>query len=260
LNFTSVHAQSFVDEDIFNNCIQRSIQNKKCSVTDIALNFIGKPYRAKTLEINSSEKLVVNLREFDCSTFVESVMAIFLTLKEQKTNFGAFKQNLSNIRYRNGIIEGYASRLHYASDWIRDNCKKGIIEIVSHDAGKKISFKLNYMSTHPELYPALKTNPSAVEEIKKIEIEVGKTDFFYVSKHNLSSIENKIRQGDIIFFVTSLAGLDISHLGIAYRTNNVLTFIHASQRSKKVIVNPGTLADYCMNINSNKGIIICKIN
>jgi hypothetical protein len=250
----------FVDEDIFNSCIRRSIRNGKCSVTDIALNFIGKPYRAKTLEINGSEKLVVNLREFDCCTFVESVMAVFLTIKEHKTDFGAFKQNLTNIRYRNGQIDGYASRLHYASDWIRDNCKKGIIEMVSHDAGQKISFGLNYMSTHTELYPALKSNPAAVEDIKKIEIEAGKTRFFYVSKHNLKSVENSIRQGDILCFVTSLAGLDISHLGIAYRTDSVLTFIHASQGAKKVVVNPGTLADYCMNIESNKGIIICKIN
>ncbi len=36
----------------------------------------GVPYVAKTLEKNSQEQLVVNLRQLDCTTYVETVLAL----------------------------------------------------------------------------------------------------------------------------------------------------------------------------------------
>ena len=44
--------------------------------------FIGTPYKAQTLEINSTEQLVVNLQAMDCTTFVETVAALTLTTRE----------------------------------------------------------------------------------------------------------------------------------------------------------------------------------
>ncbi|MDR3247087.1 MAG: DUF1460 domain-containing protein [Prevotellaceae bacterium] len=269
LNFAFAKAQSSADKEIFDSCVKSFIsQNKTCSIIDIAMKFIDKPYRSNTLEINTAEQLVVNLREFDCTTFVETVIAIFLTLVPEKTQekepaFEKFKQNLAKIRYRDGIIDGYLSRLHYASDWISDNQRRKTVKNISQTVGgeksKKISFKTDYMSTHPENYPFLKANPGSVVKIKNIEQNINTKSFYYIPKSEIQSVENKIRQGNIIFFVTSKAGLDISHLGIACRKNGRLTFIHATQTSGKVVVNSKSLVDYCMDIKSNKGIIICEI-
>ena len=34
------------------------------------------------------------------------------------TTFDDYKAELEKIRYRDGVIDGYASRLHYFCDWI----------------------------------------------------------------------------------------------------------------------------------------------
>ena len=52
------------------------------NLVDLASCFIGFPYKAGTLE-QENEPLVVNLSEFDCVTFVETVLALKLALDEQ---------------------------------------------------------------------------------------------------------------------------------------------------------------------------------
>ena len=71
------------DEDIYN----RKVQNAKGVALDdftlnIAKSFLNRPYKAHTLEGNQTEKLVVNLHEFDCSTFVETCIAMGLTYRK----------------------------------------------------------------------------------------------------------------------------------------------------------------------------------
>ena len=46
-----------------------------------ARKLLGIPYVAHTLEVNKTEKLVVNLRQLDCTTFVENVVALSLRLR-----------------------------------------------------------------------------------------------------------------------------------------------------------------------------------
>ena len=43
---------------------------------EIGKFFLGTPYVAGTLETKGAEHLVVNLREYDCVTFVENVVAL----------------------------------------------------------------------------------------------------------------------------------------------------------------------------------------
>lgn len=250
------------DESIFESCIEYLDNKKSYSITDIALYFIDKPYKAGTLEINSTEQLVVNLREFDCTTLVESVLAIYLTMQQESDiTFESFKNNLTKIRYRNGEINGYLSRLHYSSDWITDNRKKNILKDITKDiGGDSIHFKLNFMSSHSDKYPYLKKNPDAVKYIKAIENELNKLEFYYIPKTKINLFLNKIQDGDVILYTTSIEGLDISHMGIVHKREELITFIHASQKYKKVIINPESIYDYCKGIRTNKGIVICRVN
>ena len=248
------------DKEIFDSCIGH-FHGKSFNLADIAAFFINKPYKAATLEINPAEELVVNLREFDCTTLVESCIAIYLTLNDSVPNFDSFKKNLTKVRYRNGIIDGYTSRLHYASEWIKNNEDKNILTDISEKTGgDEIFFQLNFMSSHTQLYPQLSSNNENITEIKKTETELNKLAFHYIPKKFFSSSLNKIHSGDVILFVTSVKGLDISHMGISSKGKKQLTFIHASQKYKKVVINPESLYEYCMSNKNNVGIIICRIN
>ena len=43
----------------------------------------GLPYVAHTLEVNRTEKLVVNLRQLDCTTYVENVTALAMCVSQK---------------------------------------------------------------------------------------------------------------------------------------------------------------------------------
>jgi len=208
---------------------------------------------------------VVNLQAFDCMTFVENCMALSRTVCSKNPDFDTFKKELQTIRYRNGLIDGYTSRLHYTSGWITDNQKKGILADKTQTAGGIIlPMHINFISTHPQAYNYLSKHPEDIEKIKQIEDSINSHTYYYIPKEKIKDCEKQINTGDIICFVTSIPGLDISHLGIAYRKNGMLTFIHASTTAQKVIINPASIADYCKNIKSNRGIMVlgarCKVH
>ena len=254
----SLSAQS--DREIVEDCLKKDAsQNAGESMIYFAKRFIGRPYVAATLEINDVEQLVVNMKEFDCTTLVETVMALTLTANEGKSDYESFEKNLTRVRYRNGIIDGYLSRLHYSSDLIFDNIKKGTIEDATKAVGKKIAFDLNFMSTHPDSYKYLKRHPEAISEMKKIEKEISERTYYYIPKDEINKFDGHYRNGDIVMFVTSTPGLDFSHIGIFYRNGRKSTFIHASSKHKKVLINTESMYDYCKSIKSNKGVVILRI-
>ena len=62
--------------------------------TDLMIFFArqltGRPYVAKTLEVNATERLVVNLRQLDCTTYVETVTALTLAASHGCYTFDGF--------------------------------------------------------------------------------------------------------------------------------------------------------------------------
>ena len=61
---------------------------------EIGKFFLGTPYVTGTLETEGAEHLVVNLREYDCVTFVENVVALVYLVKSQEKSFKAFRRLL----------------------------------------------------------------------------------------------------------------------------------------------------------------------
>jgi len=170
----------------------------------------------------------------------------------------SFEHELRLIRYRGGALNDYTSRLHYTTDWIFDNVKKSTVEDITYAlGGQKFKPNVSFMSGNYMKYKHLKDDPETVKEIGAIESEINKRgSYYFLPKQSIEAHQSLIRSGDIICFTTSVPGLDISHLGIAYRNKGQLTFIHASSTAKKVIINPESLVDYCNKINSNTGIIV----
>lgn len=225
-----------------------------------AFYLLDTPYASQTLEVNKEEQLVVNLQQVDCMTFVENCLAFCRAFQHLVPDYDYFIRELKYIRYRNGIIQGYTSRLHYATDWITDNVIKGTIDDITYAAGgKKFYPDVHYISQHPQSYPALNRNPSDIEAMASIEKKINeRSTYYYIPKAEISEKQTYIKDGDIICFTTNISGLDITHVGIAFWNKGHLSFIHASSKSKKVIVNPESLSDYCNMIKNNTGIIILR--
>ncbi|WP_165749810.1 N-acetylmuramoyl-L-alanine amidase-like domain-containing protein [Cellulophaga sp. Z1A5H] len=231
------------------------------SMAAIGKTFLGIPYVAKTLEIGTTETLVVDLEGLDCTTFVENVLAFSLLKKSDSTTFNNFTKKLETIRYKNGSLNGYNSRLHYFTEWIANNQFKGLItDITAKIGGTPIQKEINFMSTHRTLYPFLKDDDANLEKIKASEDYLNTQEFCILEKDNIAANEHLIQTGDIIALTTSIKGLDITHTGIATREQDGrIHLLHAST-SGAVKISEKPLVDYLKGIKSNTGIMVVRVN
>ncbi|MFC4095938.1 N-acetylmuramoyl-L-alanine amidase-like domain-containing protein [Euzebyella saccharophila] len=229
------------------------------TLTAIGKTFLKTPYVAKTLEIGDTETLVVNLQGLDCTTYVENVLAFGKLIKQGKSDFDDFTDALETIRYKDGALNGYASRLHYFSEWIANNEKKGIIkDITSEIGGTEIKKDINFMSTHRDLYPFL-TDDTNFEKIKASENYLNNQSICILPQDQIAANEHLIKSGDIIALTTSINGLDITHTGFATREKDGrIHLLHASTGSMEVEVSKKPLAEYLKSIKKNTGIMVAR--
>ena len=220
------------------------LSQDSCRTLHFAKKMLGVPYVAGTLDGNEEEQLVVHVDQLDCTTFVETVLALCIADKRGERSFDGFKKALIDVRYRNGILDGYASRLHYFSDWIRNNEQMGFVkECTSETAcSQPKELWLDFMTTHVDSYLPMKKDPALVEVMAAQEKNWQGTVVSYIPKEklNLSPEELKIKDGDILAMVTNIKGLDIVHVGFAFWKDNHLHLLHASSSAKKVIEDPKT--------------------
>ena len=239
---------------------QKNIGNK---MLYFARQLAGVPYVGKTLEKNKQEQLVVNLRQLDCTTFVETVLALTRSLEQNKLTFDAFCYNLRMIRYSEGIVS-YPTRQHYFTYWIQENEKKGIvkdIQLPNPPFTAVQNVNTDYMTTHIDLYPMLVQNKALISNIRSMETSINGMKCRYIPKNSLDDsklLRQTIQNGDIIAIITSIKGLDTSHIGIAVWHKDGLHMIDASSIHKKVIEEPTLMKTYMLKHPSQLGIRIAR--
>lgn len=227
--------------------------------------FLDVPYAAHTLEVGDEEKLVVNLSQMDCTTFVEYVAALSMCDMKGQGRFRDFCDNLTRIRYRNGVIDGYASRLHYFTWWGEDNEKMNIVEeIVSDEAPFTAvqTVQIDYMSSHPLLYKRLRSDAGLIPLIKEYERATNGKQYRYIPKSRLGGTREQLASvcsGDIVSIITNKRGLDTSHVGIAVWQEGYLHLMHASSLKKKVVLDSETFYNYSKKQASQLGIRVYRM-
>lgn len=239
--------------------------DKQTSTLWFARQFIGVPYVAHTLEVNDDEQLVVNTRQLDCTTLVETVTALMLCIDRGQRTWADYVRMLTMLRYRQGVLDGYPSRLHYFSDWIRDKVQMQLVNDIQQPNppfSAVQTVNVNYMSTHPEAYKALKANAALVPLIRQQEQSLSGLKARYIPKsavRNTKLLRSVIKDGDIIAITCNKAGLDIAHLGFAVWRKDGLHLLNASMLHKKVVEEPMTLYRYLQKHKTFTGIRILRI-
>jgi hypothetical protein len=222
--------------------------------------FLGAPYLAETLESGHKEKLIVNLGQFDCFTFIETALALTRCVENGKISWREFRGQLQLIRYRKGVIDGYSSRLHYFIDWLHDNQKKGIVSDISCQIGAKPRYKvINFLSAHRDAYPALQ-EAKVFQEISKTEKIISRRKLYVLTPAEFRSTERKIKTGDLIALASTAAGLDVAHVGLALWRGKKLHLLNASRQEKRVVVSAKPLIDYLRQNKKYTGIIVARVN
>lgn len=251
------------DKALIQNKLEKFSKDRSLPVGDlvlkIGLDFLNTPYVAKTLDKAKEEKLVVNLHELDCTTFAENCLALARTVKSDKANVATFCSELEGIRYRGGKLDGYSSRLHYFSEWILDNeARHHVQSMAAQMGGKDLPVTLNFMSNHPKEYPQLINDPVSTAKIKAIEEKVSSQKFYYIPVGQFESIENLIKEGDIVTLTTSIPGIDVSHVGILLKKEGRVYLLHASSSAMKVVISTEPFAQYLTKSKKTTGVMIAR--
>ncbi|MEZ5073091.1 MAG: DUF1460 domain-containing protein [Bacteroidales bacterium] len=220
--------------------------------------FLGTPYVAHTLE-REQEVLVINLRELDCTTFGETCLAIARTVKSGDQTFGRYAAELEKIRYRDGTMDGYPSRLHYFCDWIGNNAQKGIVADLSGEIAQfPLEAGIHFMSTHPDSYAQLKADSTLVPVIAAQEARLNGFTRYYLPEEELAGLKEQIQSGDILGITTNIDGLAIQHVTIAVWKDDDLHILHASSAAEEVVLSEGTLEDYLAGSKTGTGVMVAR--
>ena len=217
-------------------------------VSFYADKLLGTPYVAHTLE-GDEELLTINIDELDCTTFIESLYALARTTMNGRYSWRDYAANLENLRYRNGEMGDYSTRMHYISDWILNNSMRGNLKEVTPDLphADYMIKTIDFMTTHKNSYHSLKNNSDMVEKIKGCEMALRNHRMPYLKKSWLGdkAVKAALRDGDFVGLVTKIEGLDISHLGIIHKDDKgEIYLLDASMSGGKVMLEQKNLRDH----------------
>jgi len=226
-----------------------------------SLKLLGQPYQAGLLDQSPTEDLFLSLTQFDCVLFVESVLAIAHSAKlpshSPKNLTTSFAQEVQNLRYRDGIRNGYCSRLHYFSEWLENNQTHGYLKNISQSLGGiPLNKSLQFMSRHRHSYPQLQ-DQETYNCIVSMEDRLQSLAMHYIPTESIDRIEDQLQPGDIIAIATEIPHLDVTHTGLIYRTQDGRKgLIHASPSGSVRLASH--LSRYVGQVDSAIGIMVAR--
>lgn len=237
------------------------------AVAAVGMTFVGTPYEAASLEQPGPERLVINLHGLDCVTFVETALALTWLARNDRALLGdpaaaraRYEGYLRALRYRNGSVDGYASRLHYFTEWLAQGETQGRWRLITGDLGGIPTWQvIDFMSTHRAAYPAL-ASADAAARIAEVEAQLSAAGPVAVLPKGWidASVAAQLRPGDIIAATAARAGLDVVHTGFVVKKDGVAYLLHAPLAGGNVEVSARPLAERLQRLRAQAGIIVAR--
>lgn len=227
---------------------------------------LGTPYLAHTLETYlergtgpRDEPLTLRLTVLDCVTLVEATVAAARTARVPGAGWERFAAEVQRMRYRGGRRRGYASRLHYFSEWISDGARRGLVRDLGPELGGAPDPRpLRFMSGHRGSYAAL-ADEGTFAEIGAMERALDDSPRVVVPRAQVEAASGGLRSGDVLAFATGIDGLDVTHTGLAYRdARGVARVLHAPLSGGVVQVSPGTISEYVDGLRGCTGMLAAR--
>ena len=229
------------------------------TVQALAEQLLGAEYKGGLLDRFDDERLVISLYDFDCVLFVETALALGQGAIARDVSYDNFVRRVETLRYRDGELTDYCSRLHYFTDWIADNAARGNLRPLTLEFGGVAQDKpLTFMSGHRHLYKHLANSDRNFQCIQAMEARIAEgLTVDYIPTEQISDLYDRLQPGDIIAVATDISGLDVTHSGLAYRhEDGRIGFIHASPAGKTVIAQD--LQTYVERIDRAIGIMVAR--
>ena len=234
----------------------------------VARELVGTPYVNYSLEVDDrTESPVVNFKGMDCWTYYENSLALARMLRFKPAPYRP--QDLLHMveieRYRNGVCSGsYLSRMHHLEEVFYDNQRRGYAtNITSRIPGaERMHRKIQEMTVQWKAYRYLRSNPTLIEPMGKLEAQVSNLPVYQVPKSKVRNAEKYLQNGDICAITSKDTSGYTSHVGLIVRMGERAYFTHAtSDRDKgRMAIIDRPITDYVNAGSKHAGIIICRPN
>lgn len=219
---------------------------------------LGVPYENKATPA-APEVLRVTLKTLQCMSFVESSLAVSRCVWQATPDAACFLREITSERYRDGRIEGYASRLHYFEEWLADNARRGRMTLLTQSLGGTAKqLVTDYMSTHAALYPELALADD-LAAIRAVEKRLSGETYWIMPRDKVAAIEPQLQSGDVLAFLGNEPGLLVAHTGLVLNDGGKIHILHASSAPhKKVMITTGDIAEYLHQRASRTGVMVAR--
>ena len=234
----------------------------------VARELVGTPYVNYSLEVDDrTESPVANLKGMDCWTYYENSLALARMLRFKPAPYKPedMLHMVEIERYRNGICTGgYLSRMHHLEEVFYDNQRRGYAtNITSRIPGaERMHREIHEMTVQWKAYRYLRSNPSLIVPMGKIEAQVSNLPVYQVPKSKVRGAEKYLQNGDICAITSTDTSGYTSHVGMIVRMGDRAYFTHAtSDRDKgRMVIIDRPITDYINAGAKHAGIVICRPN
>lgn len=214
-------------------------RNPSDAIVILSTPFKDTPYAAGTLigGPNDSEELVINLAEFDCFTFLDTVESL-----RRSSNIEAFSNHLKEVRYFGGIVT-YENRRHFFSDWVVDVSEiEDVTEKISKGKSLAVNKQLNLKAEGVLWLPGIGVTQRQIQYIPSASID--------------EELLSALKPGDYVGIFSDLPGLDVSHTGIVVFDKGRAILRHASSRS---LAGRVVDEDLLLYLQGKPGLIVYRV-
>lgn len=228
-------------------------------VQRVGLEFRGTPYVAGILDAPEQETLLAPLTQFDCVLFVESVLALARGIAAQDYTWATYMNGVQEQRYRDGVKDGYLSRLHYFSEWLHNNEERNLVVQLTQDlGGVPLGKPINFMSRNRSAYRHLASD-SLFAGLIRVEEALRDRENLFIPQARIRSTYAGLQAGDVVALTSDLAGLDVAHTGFVFVSpNGQVGLLHASVQRGVVVETD--LHAYVQGIRRQHGMMIARPN
>jgi hypothetical protein len=216
-------------------------------VARVGMLRLGAPYGRTPEDPALPEALQLQVTDLQCVSFVEVTLAIARCVWLGRA-LDCVPSEVQALRYRDGHIDGYPSRLHYLSEWLAQAQRSGRVQLLPAPPDRR---PLHYMTSHPHAYPHL-ADPRIRAAIAATEATQSGESMPVIRRSEVAAAV--LQTGDVVAFVGHKPGLRITHAGFVVHG----AVLHASSHHGRVLVTRGSVADYVWRRPERQGVIVAR--
>lgn len=230
--------------------IEKSHVNK--DLVALGTYFVGRPYSYMALSKANPEKVYFSFQDFDCVTFIENVLALYLSNGDDM----AFKRHLIAFRYFSSDDIRYETRMHYLSSAFEKWQQMGIIIRLKGPKEQLLKKDIHYLSS----YLTGKNMAVDLNQIKITERAISKKPISFIDRRHVSQVLPRLKSGDLVAFLSKRSDLDFKHVGFITMKDGKAHLLHASQEKKVICISDEDLATYILKHPTMIGIQVFRPN